>query len=92
MAVFVHHTVKRTFSAKYGTFCTSCCQAYNLCSIRHFLHIVLSGVHFELKQAVLYIILSVYVLNSTCGRKLSLKGILCKGKKKKKKIHCLDLF
>ena len=52
MVVFVHKTLRRTFCAVYGTFCTSNSQAYILCSIQHFLHIKLSSTHFVLYTAL----------------------------------------
>ena len=51
-ALFARLTLRRTFRALYGTFCTSHSQAYISCSIRHFLHVLLSGVHFVLYTAL----------------------------------------
>ena len=42
----------RTFCALYSTFCTWMSQTYILCSIRHFLHMDVSGVHFVLYTAL----------------------------------------
>ena len=49
ITVFVHGTLKCTFCAENGSFCTSYSQAYILCCIRY---IALSSARFVLKSAI----------------------------------------
>ena len=50
--IFAHPALEHTFYAVWSTVCTSYSRAYILCCMEHFLHILLSSVHFVLYGAL----------------------------------------